>query len=151
MHSPERTFSEVKVRRPLRVSQECTALVARIIGIATRSAPCPMSVSTIWLAPARTASSASARMRASPACSAFAAPARRCSRSRTAASPKCCTIAAKRAFDTNGLSSCRISVCELSWSSTFFRLPNRVFRLITRCSRKLSIGGLVTWLKFCRK
>ena len=31
------------------------------------------------------------------------------------------------------------------------RLPNRVFRLITRCSRRLSIGGLVTWLKFCRK
>ena len=51
----------------------------------------------------------------------------------------------------NGLSSTRISVwVELS-SSTFFRLPNRVFRLITRLSRRLSIGGLVTWLKFCRK
>jgi len=31
------------------------------------------------------------------------------------------------------------------------RLPNRVFRVITRCSRSESIGGLVTWLKFCRK
>ena len=54
----------------------------------------------------------------------------------TAASPNCRTIAAKRAFDTNGLSSCRISVWLLSSSSTFLRLPNRVFRLITRCSRK---------------
>ena len=150
MHSPERTLSEVKVRRPLRVSQECTALVARIIGIATRSAPCPMSVSTTWFAPARTASSASARMRASPACSA-SGPGAKVQSISTAASPKCLTIASKRAFDTNGLSSCRISVCELSWSSTFFRLPNRVFRLITRCSRRLSIGGFVTWLKFCRK
>ncbi len=50
-----------------------------------------------------------------------------------------------------GLSSVRISVWLESWSSTFFRLPKRVFRLITRCSRKLSIGGFVTWVKFCRK
>ena len=41
MHSAERTLSEVKVRRPLAVSQECTALVARIIGIPARSALCP--------------------------------------------------------------------------------------------------------------
>jgi len=31
------------------------------------------------------------------------------------------------------------------------RFLNRVFRLITPVSRKESIGGLVTWLKFCRK
>ena len=31
------------------------------------------------------------------------------------------------------------------------RLPNRVLRDITRLSRRLSIGGLVTWEKFCRK
>ena len=31
------------------------------------------------------------------------------------------------------------------------RLAKRVFRLITCRSRKLSIGGLVTWLKFWRK
>ena len=37
MHSAERTLSEQKVRKPCRVSQECTALVARIIGIGTRS------------------------------------------------------------------------------------------------------------------
>jgi hypothetical protein len=35
MHSADRTLSEQKVRRPLRVSQLCTALVARIIGIGT--------------------------------------------------------------------------------------------------------------------
>ena len=52
---------------------------------------------------------------------------RRCSRSATTAAPNCSSIAAKRAFETNGLSSCRISVCELSWSSTFLRLPKRVF------------------------
>ncbi len=106
----------------------------------------------MWLAPARTASSASARMRASPSRSApSSAPAGKVQSISTTASPNCRTIAAKRAFETNGLSSCRISVWLLSWSSTFLRLPNRVLRLITRCSRRLSIGGLVTWLKFCRK
>ena len=42
-----------------------------------------------------------------------------------------------RAFETTGLSSVTISVWLLNRrSSTFFRLPKRVFRLITRCSRK---------------
>ena len=150
MHSPDRTLSEVKVRRPLRVSQECTALVARIIGIGTRSGPCAMSDRIRWLAPARTASSASARIRPRPACSASGRGAKVQSIA-TAAAPNCATIRSKRALETNGLSSCRISVWLLSSSSTFFRLPNRVFSDITRCSRKLSIGGLVTWLKFCRK
>ena len=45
---------------------------------------------------------------------------------------------------TNGLSNTRISVWLLSSSSTFLRLPNRVFRLITRYSRNESIGGFVT-------
>ena len=47
------------------------------------------------------------------------------------------------------------STSTLVWlafcSSTLLKLPNRVFKLITRYSRKLSMGGLVTWLKFCRK
>ncbi len=142
MHSPERTLSEVKVRRPLRVSQECTALVARIIGIATRSALCPMSLKTRWFAPARTASSASARMRASPACSAFGTPpASKVQSIGTTVAPNCASIAAKRAFETKGLSSCTISVCELSWSSTFLRLPNRVLSDITRCSRSSRSAG----------
>ena len=65
--------------------------------------------------------------------------------------PKCATITLNSALAMNGLSSTRISVWLESSSSTFLRLPNRVFRLITRLSRKLSMGGLVTWLKFCRK
>lgn len=71
---PPPARSTVKVRRPLRVSHECTAEVARIIGMATRPGPWPMS-STTWLAPARTASSASARMRASPSARPCSAPA----------------------------------------------------------------------------
>ena len=39
MHSADRTFTEQKVRSPLRVSQLWTALVARIIGIGTLDGP----------------------------------------------------------------------------------------------------------------
>ena len=51
----------------------------------------------------------------------------------------------------NGLSSTRISVCDEFSSSTFLRFPNRVLSDITRVSRSESMGGFVTWLKFCRK
>ena len=120
--------------------------------MATRLSPCPQSLSTRWFAPARTASSASARMRARPSRRAPSSPpAGKVASISVTASPNCRSMTTNCAFDMNGLSSCRISVWLLSWSSTFLRLPNRVFRLITRCSRKLSIGGLVTWLKFCRK
>ena len=62
------------------------------------------------------------------------------------------TIAVELARSTtNGLSSCRISVWLLSSSSTFLRLPNRVLRLHHPVLAQLSIGGLVTWLKFWRK
>ena len=66
-------------------------------------------------------------------------------------SPKWFIISSNSAFATNGLSSCKIWVCDPSSSSTFLRFPKRVLRLITRLSRKLSIGGFVTWLKFWRK
>ncbi len=52
---------------------------------------------------------------------------------------------------STGLSSWSRSHCELSSSSTLPRLPSRVLRLITAVSRRLSIGGLVTWAKFWRK
>jgi hypothetical protein len=39
MHSADRTLSEQKVRSPFRVSHECTAEVARIIGSGTLPAP----------------------------------------------------------------------------------------------------------------
>ena len=51
----------------------------------------------------------------------------------------------ERAFQHQDLGLARILVEDVP------RLPNRVFRLITRLSRRLSIGGLVTWLKFWRK
>ncbi len=53
--------------------------------------------------------------------------------------------------EITGLSSTKTSVCFSSCASTLPRLRKRVFRLITRSSRSGSIGGLVTWLKFCRK
>ena len=40
---------------------------------------------------------------------------------------------------------------RLSKSKIFPRFPNLVFKLITLFSLKESIGGLVTWLKFCLK
>ena len=66
-------------------------------------------------------------------------------------SPNIFTISSNSPFAMKGLSSTTISVCALDSSSTFFRFPNRVFSDITRVSRKLSIGGFVTWLKFWRK
>ena len=70
---------------------------------------------------------------------------------RVTASPNIRSTSASSPVARNGVSSSVMSVCfELS-SSTFLRLPNRVLRLITRVSRKLSMGGFVTWLKFCRK
>ena len=53
--------------------------------------------------------------------------------------------------EITGLSSTKTSACVSSCASTLPRLRKRVFRLITRSSRSESIGGLVTWLKFCRK
>ena len=69
----------------------------------------------------------------------------------TTVSPSCSMMDWNCALPTKGLSSTRISVWELSWSRTFLRLPNRVLSDITRNSRRESIGGFVTWLKFCRK
>ncbi len=143
---------EQNVRSPLRVSHECTALVARIIGIATRSSPCSRSVSTMCPAPERTASSASSRIRSSPARSVPASPpVGKVQSMVTTESSKCRNIAWNCELPTNGLSSTRISVWLPSSSSTFLRFPNRVLRLITRNSRSESIGGFVTWLKLWRK
>ena len=49
---------------------------------------------------------------------------------------------------------CRASACRTGSGprrGCCPRLPRRVFRVITRVSRRLSIGGLVTWLKVWRK
>ena len=53
-------------------------------------------------------------------------------------------ISANCSFSTTGLSSSRFSVWDCPSSRTFLRLPNRVFRLMTRCSRSGSMGGFVT-------
>ncbi len=152
MHSAERTQSEVKVRRPFLVSQECTAEVARIIGIATREGDWCWSVSTTWPAPEATASSASARMRARPCWSAPASPpAGQVQSISTMREANAAHSRSNWALARNGLSSTMISVWAEDWSSTFLRLPKRVLSDITRCSRTLSIGGFVTWEKFWRK
>jgi hypothetical protein len=103
-------------------------------------------------APDRTASSASARMRSSALRSAPSpAPARKVQSISTIGALKLRISSANCAFPTKGESSTRISVWLESSSSTFLRFPNRVLRLITRYSRRESMGGFVTWLKFCRK
>ena len=43
------------------------------------------------------------------------------------------------------------SFVKVSKSKIFPILPNLVFKLITLFSLKESIGGFVTWLKFCLK
>jgi hypothetical protein len=151
MHSAERTLSEVKVRSPLRVSQECTALVARIIGIADPLRPLGGRSARCGSRPRAPPPRPRPDARASPSRSASPAAGGKVQSISTTASPNCFDHLVELRVATKGLSSTRISVWLLSWSSTFLRLPNRVLRLITRCSRKLSIGGLVTWLKFCRK
>ena len=60
-------------------------------------------------------------------------------------------MASNSALDSTGLSSISMSHWVGSSSRTLPRLPSRVFRVITRVSRRLSIGGLVTWLKVWRK
>ena len=143
---------DVNVRNPLRVKWLCTAEVAKIIGIATRAAFDKWSVSTRWPEPERTASSASARIRSSPSCNAFgpAFLSKEQSISMGSAS-KFSFKVSHCAFPTKGDSRTRISDWGLLSSSTFFRFPKRVLRLITRNSRRLSIGGLVTCEKFWRK
>ena len=55
-------------------------------------------------------------------------------------------------FDNIGLFKTYIfSSVKVSKSKIFPRFPKRVFKLITLFSRKESIGGFVTWLKFCLK
>ena len=44
-----------------------------------------------------------------------------------------------------------LSLVRLLKSNIFPKLPNLVFRLITLFSLNESIGGFVTWLKFCLK
>ena len=56
-----------------------------------------------------------------------------------------------RRSSSTGDSSCSRRHWLSSSSRMLPRLPSRVFSVITRASRRLSIGGLVTWLKFCRK
>ena len=55
-------------------------------------------------------------------------------------------------LDRTGLSNTYIfSSVRLLKSKIFPKLPNLVFKLMTLFSLNESIGGLVTWLKFCLK
>ena len=60
-------------------------------------------------------------------------------------------MASKAALVSTGDSSCRSLVCSEFSSKMLPRFPSRVFKLIWYCSRRESMGGLVTWLKFWRK
>ena len=149
MHSAERTFNEQNVRNPRRVRCECTADVAKIIGIAVLPSPDAISVRTKWPAPERTASSASLRIRSSASRNAFSPTlGSKVQSIDTISALKFSIRTSHWALPTKGLSKTKISVCALLSSSTFFRLPKRVFNDITRYSRKLSIGGFVTCEKF---
>ena len=152
MHSALRTFRLVKVRKLCRTRCVWTAPVARIIGIGARSAVCASSVRITWAQPARTPSSASRRMRSSsPRRPASPNPTAKVQSTRHAAAPMVASMAANSALDSTGLSSCSRSHWLLSSSSTLPRLPSRVLSVITRVSRRESIGGLVTWLNPWRK
>ena len=70
---------------------------------------------------------------------------------RQAVSPMYLRIASNSALSTIGDCSESISLCSGDSSRMLPRLPSRVRIVITLRSRKLSIGGLVTWLKFWRK
>ena len=60
-------------------------------------------------------------------------------------------IASNSALSTIGDCNDSISLCSGRSSRMFPRLPRRVRSVMTLRSRKLSIGGFVTWLKFWRK
>ena len=70
---------------------------------------------------------------------------------RAADSPMYLRIASNSALSTMGDCSDSISLCSGLSSRMLPRLPSRVRKVMTLRSRKESIGGLVTWLKFCRK
>ena len=151
-HSAVRTLRLVKVRSELLTRWVCTAAVARIIGIRALAGPWRSSVRNRWVRPSRTRSSASRRMRPSASRSPFSPPATGKVQSITAAlGPRNSSSASCSPVVSTGLSSCSRSHWSAVSSSTLPRLPSRVARLITRVSRKLSIGGLVTWLKAWRK
>ena len=142
----------MNVRNDCRTRWVCTAAVARIIGIGARPDAWAASDSTTWEPPARTLSSASARMRSSAA-RRPASPAAVSNVQSTwqVAAPMVATIASNSAFDSTGLSNCSRSHWLLSSSSTLPRLPSRVRKVMTRVSRRLSIGGFVTCAKLWRK
>ena len=70
---------------------------------------------------------------------------------RATVSPMYLRIASNSALSTIGDCSDSISLWSGVSSRILPRLPSRVRIVITLRSRKESIGGLVTWLKFCRK
>ncbi len=151
-HSAARTFRLVKVRSDWRTRCVWIAAVARIIGIAARPADWCSSVAITWVQPARTPSSASRRMRSSAARRSISPSTTGTVQSIThALSPMNARMARNSAVDSTGLSSCSRSHCPASSSSTLPRLPSRVLSDITDVSRRLSIGGLVTWLNAWRK
>jgi hypothetical protein len=140
-----------KERRPLRTRCVCTPPPRGSWPSPTRSGTCS-SVRNSWSCPRappfrpRRGSAAMAvaqRVRASPR-------AERCSRSRPPAPRSAARAAPSRVREHRGIEHQHVDWLA-SLSRMLARLPKRVFSDITCVSRKLSIGGFVTWLKFWRK
>ena len=109
---------------------------------------------TVRSCPARTACSASSRMRAIAARSASGAAAGgegAVDLGRTGRRNAPCSRAQSAPVSTGRVEHEHVARRSSSVSRMLARLPKRVFSDITWRSRKLSIGGLVTWLKFWRK
>ena len=144
-------------RSPVSFKRCCTAAVARIIGTAARSLLTFRSDRTTFSVPERTASSASFLMRVIAARRACpdVSPAAGTSKVQSITVSVFFAKASKRRYMPvvmTGLLRTNISrVCEPDSSRILRKFRKRVFKPMTRVSRSGSIGGLVTWLKFCRK
>ena len=102
---------EQKVLSPRFVNQECTAEVANIIGIETLSLFCILSVSIMWPAPERIASSESVFILSNASAKESSFTSLKKVQSIVVTSfPNISTIFKNFALPTNGLSSTRISV-----------------------------------------
>ncbi len=147
-----RTLTLAKLRSPLRTRCVCTAAAASTPAIATRSGPMFSSVRNSSVQPARTACSASKRMRRIASRSVSGSPPDSKVQSITVDwVPKCARSRSQSAQVSTGLSSTSTRPGDPSVSRMLARLPKRVRSDITWRSRRESIGGLVTWLKFWRK
>ena len=151
-HSADWIFRDIKVLRFFLIRWWCIELVASIIGKAIRFLEKSLSVKIIWTYPLRTAFSASLLIFSNS----FLKEIFPLFFSKVVSiiltlSPIYWRKDLNWFIDKTGEPSWRWSHWSSFSSSMLLKWPIRVLKLITTFSRKLSMGGLVTWLKFWRK